>query len=677
MSYTALSTCGSCPNCVPSTLLSDECHSDTSSSFRTILEPAPYDDLETEVLGLGLGLEGECGGGGGVHYSNSNSKSERALLHTGGIPLRRPSQCASTSHSCAFVSFTAVLIVALWLLTAPHSSLSTYTPPASTVISSALPTPPPPPPPPPPSQLPSCAAVLPSCAILSSNLTANLLHHSSTIQHDNVHADCTDYYHTGSCVSVSVTGQQRAFRPQWLVFVIESGPDANGAGGLADRLKGLLTVLPLALLVGRAFAVHVIDFLPFSDVYGRSHLEWVEWEGIPEQVRLGAVTHELDWINLDYHPISRGNADWRYEWRNWDIVKIKVNLNSFPDLVENSKLMRAYRAFGFHAATEKGDMDVYWECLLEYALSFQQPVLSVLNPLLAQIGHPGVVTWRDRQEQSDLTAVSPYMRWLLPSASATSESRHTHSNRRLYCAQIRMGAAGHRATGNGSIGFADSESFIASSLFDSILAQLHNLIEQHQHSMPSPAPYTLFITSDSNEYQQALPARWADVPQLEVPGPTAHIDKLKDVADQYDVVLAAYVKSIVTHYLLGECDIAAVSSTGYGTTARWRTRNHALAAGRPFRDRAYNGTYLINVTDAAFTPYRHRRGSGGREDANDYYPISEQLQTLIDRELVTEPAVRAMFNVSLYDTYQASSELPVEPPADSMSKSRRQATPCV
>ena len=357
-------------------------------------------------------------------------------------------------------------------------------------------------------------------------------------------------------------------------------------GGLADRLKGLLTVLPLALLTGRAFAVNVIDFLPFSDVYGRSHLEWVEWQGIPEPVRRAGSIHDVTWINHLEHPISYGQYDWRREWRDEDIVTIRANQNGFGDLLDNKYLMPAFRAFGFHAVTEKGDMDMYWECLMDYALSFTAPVTGVLNQLLAQVGRPAVQTWEERQSAREQSTVSPYMRWLLPPSKPSRVSGDGSGEvRRLYCAQIRMGSNGHRTTGNGSIGFSDSESFITQSSFEPIFNQLDALIEQHQQSLPSPSPYTLFITSDSNEYQTALLSKWANISQLSVPGPTAHIDKLNDVAKQYDVVLSAYVKTIATHYLLGECDIAAVSPTGYGTTARWRSRNHGVN-GRPFTARA-------------------------------------------------------------------------------------------
>ena len=557
-----------------------------------------------------------------------------------------------------------------------------------------------------PSSSPSCpgSSVLPSCSILNANLTQNLLHYSRTIQEPQVHADCADYLYTGMCVtSHAGATSPTPIRPQWLVFLIHSGPDTEGAGGLADRLKGLLTVLPLALLTGRAFAIHAIDYLPFSHIYGRGQLNWVEWEAIPAEVRAGSAVRLDNWYNHADHLMSAGQHNWRWEWRHSDIVQIRFNLNGFPDLMENQHLLPAYRAFGFHAATEKGDMDMYWECLTDFALTYKPAVTAVLNPLMQQIGRAPVLTWEESISRphhpisTPTLPPNPYSRWLdgngRPRAAQEAASADeaapviasTCAGQRLYCAQIRMGANGQQTTGNTSVGFSDTESFIGQSSFASIFTQLDSLIEQHQQRLtssqpacPHPQPYALFITSDSNSYQSALPASWSGIPQLSVPGYTAHIDKLSDVMSQYDVVLAAYVKTVVTHYLLGECDVAAVSATGFGTTARWRTRNRQLGS-TAFSARAYTTTHLIPTTTASaqdgsasapFAPYQHRRGSGGREQDKDYLPMSAKLLAVVEAEVLTNPAVRAALNASLYNSYQASSELPAEPPIDPACRGR-------
>ena len=622
----------------------------TASSFTSDPSVAPLDGecgVDTDVLGDERLLDSSCG---------STAKADGLWLRELGR-LRLSPQFTTAVQSCVYASFTTIIILFLFrLLSSPArvtpSLASLYGLPRATV-----------------------PTVLPSCSILNPNLTDNLLHHAATVQTDNVHADCGDFYFTGTCVTDDST--RRAFMPRWLVFTIESGPTSHGAGGLADRLKGLLSVLPLALLTGRAFAVHVIDYLPFSEVYGRSELEWVEWEGIPEQVRLGGRISTLEWLNRHKeHVAAHGNVDWRWDWRHYEIVKVQLNLNVFADFAENTRTLPAYRAFGFHAATEKGDLDMYWECLTDYALTFQPPVARTLNELLAQVGRPPVLTWEERMAAPAFaaasTAVSVYLPWMRGGTERRVEQTQLQEGwRPLYCAQLRMGSASaRRSTDNTSVGFEDTESFLALSSFGSIFAQLDALIEQHQHiTLPSPVPYTLFITSDSNDYQHALPAAWASVPQLNVPGPTAHIDKLHGVADQHDVVLAAYVKSIATHYLLGECDIVAVSATGYGPTARWRTRNRNLH-GRPFSARAYDGTYMISVPNATFTPYRHRRGSGGREMLEEYFSLRPPLRKIVAEQLITDPVVQEALNASRYDTFQASSELPFEPPVDPMCSNR-------
>ena len=152
MDYAAVSTCGCSVEPAP------------SSTWKRLTDVS--DDVDGDLI------DEEC------VYEPRNSSgrqdSIKWLLHS--------SQWAVFARSCMFACFTALLLFALWSWSSPSSTTAAAAwPQSGAVPSSSCASPPSP-------------STLPSCSILNPNLTENLLHHARTIQADNVHADCTDFY---------------------------------------------------------------------------------------------------------------------------------------------------------------------------------------------------------------------------------------------------------------------------------------------------------------------------------------------------------------------------------------------------------------------------------------------------------------------------------------------------
>lgn len=548
---------------------------------------------------------------------------------------------------------------------------------------------------------------LPSCSILNANITHNMLHHQWMIQHRHVHSDCSGYAVTGQCVYapsndddvLTPSSHVVTFTPKWLVFHINSGPGKKGTGGLADRMKGLLTAYGLSLLLGRSFALHVEDFVPFTATFNRGVIEWIPFESIDRSVREGGRVHAINWQGIwDHRPLTdREQHDWISEWSPFDIVEIEYNMNGFSDLMDHPKFFPAYRAFGFHGATEKGDMDVYWECFMESLFSYTQPVLNVLNPLLDQINRPQQKTWEQRSstiptrsqiierqsvedkalqfsrqaydhliarqhEQSIQLYRSRFSYAVNPSTSGRNST--SFQPRPLYCLQIRMGSNGQQQTNNKTIGFQDFEGFLQVDQLQNIFKQFESKISSHLDNNPKydRSTATLFITGDSDAYLNFIPDSLLGSPMIVVPGRTAHIDMLQALMNDPTIMSEAVIKTIATHYMLGECDVAYVTESGFGPTALWRSRNRAHAE-HPFEDQVWEDKFMINKK-GEIAPYVHMRGAAGREYDVEFRAIKPETRAILEKEILVNQSLIESYRPDKHGKYQSSAHLDFQVPID-------------
>jgi len=542
---------------------------------------------------------------------------------------------------------------------------------------------------------------LPSCSILNANLTQNLLHHQWMIQHPHVHSDCSAYSITGQCIYQSDdTSNSRAlpFKPRWLVFHINSGPGKKGTGGLADRMKGLLTAFGLSLVMGRAFALHVEDYVPFTATFDRGVIEWIPYESIPETVRQSTIK-DINWQGIwDHRPLTdRETHDWITEWAPYDIVQIEYNMNGFTDLMDHPKFFPAYRALGFHSISEKGDMDVYWECFMEALFTYTQPVLDVLNPLLESINRPASIGWEQRslmlptidqiiQQQAIDERIlkhskqaydsvierrhqrsielyrSKFSRVSNPSMYKSSDS--SLQTRPLYCLQIRMGSNGQQTTNNKTVEFKDFEGFLKVDQLQHVFKEFESKISSHLDNNPKfdRATATLFITGDSDAYLQFIPKSLENSPKIVVPGRTAHIDMMQAMINDPAAMLESVIKTIATHYLLGECDAAYVTESGFGPTGLWRGRNRAHAE-HPFEEQVWEDKYMINK-QGVVVPYVHMRGAAGREYDVEYRPIKPEIRTIVEKEILVNNTLIEALRPEKHGKFQSSAQLDFNVPID-------------
>lgn len=540
---------------------------------------------------------------------------------------------------------------------------------------------------------------LPSCSIINVNLTHNLLVHQWTIQHPHIHADCSAYPITQECIYQSLeqplnqlidpfTNQPverpvnhsiKQFRPKWLVFRM-----LQGSGGLADRLKGMLSVMSLSLMLGRAFAIQSDPVNPLSVIFDRGVFEWADFDKLPSSIQNSQSRHDVAWFDAHWRPIYRDHADWNALWEKYDVVTVTYNYNGFVDLMDNRSLYNRYRTFGFHSFTEKGDMDLYWECLLDYMFRFTPAVLQSINPILQSVNRKPLKSWQEIEPEvptlNDLIELQSKHQFLLsnqtheqlwsryqsqfyydigPSINDQSNNR-SHS---LFCVQLRMGSNAkfddQSNNQSKSLSFKDSEGFLRSEQFEHIFRQMDAHVKT-EHVINLSTKQSLFLTSESPEFESHIPESWKSLQRLVVPGRTGHIDKVTS-ADP-SLLHEAAINTVVTHFLLGECDVCAVSISGFGPTALWRGRNRH--AKQPLQDAVYDKKFLIKKDNGDLFPYRHMRGSVGREYDFEYKHRETHVVKTV--ETLFNASVAKALSAETFGKFQASAQLSILPPDDPM-----------
>ena len=649
---------------------------DEKEREREEVEPADDEGAEEEEE-EDEGEEGEEGDGAPSFMSSSHQAPQLRRL-AGVISARSAAAALLVVLGCglaaalllplrggAFVSWTA----GLWPSMQAQSDSSLTPPPSAPPRSpSSFPSWLSAPPPPPPVRFDP----LPSCSVISYNLSHNLLRYQWQVQRPQVTSDCSAYAFTGSCHY-----EGRDLRPRWLVVRV-----LHGAGGLVDRLRSVLNVLGLALLLNRAFAIDWQDFIPLSHTHQRGVLEWKEWQDVQAELRVGSASSaEMHWESQLDHPFVK--EDWRAEWSEVDVVFVHYNIQGFPDLLDNPHLSTAYRAFGFHAMTEKGDMDLYWECLMDLLFSFAPPVLDLINPLLTQLGRPRLRSWAER------VAATPQL-LLPPTAASLAASPPTHNQslaayraqfvlpeaegglaafQPLYCLQLRLGGSSSSAnasSADASLGFTDYESFLSPEGLSRLFTNFTAMIDR----LPAPSPplslnHSFFFTSDTGAHVQSIPPAVLRWPVLDIAGRYAHLDYLDPQQADMPVILQAAAKVVATHLLLGECDVAWVTESGFGPSAVWRRRNRRLS--QPLRQAPYTPYSLIRK-DYSIIPLVHRRGGMGRLDKDTYTARSDAVLEALAECCLRSEEQRKALAAEPFNQTQASAELLMEPPLDPLER---------
>ena len=453
---------------------------------------------------------------------------------------------------------------------------------------------------------------LPQCSLLSTNLTLNLLHYVRYVQQPHVLADCSDY----SPDSLHCVVGGRPFTPQWLYFSVDHLD--SGAGGYADRLKGVLSTFLLAVLTERAFAIDNERPLSWSDFWQPSVLPWLSFSQLdPTLVHptTGPPPLDLNFMGEDMGTLN--DHDFVKDWTGHPIVRMRHNSNTVVHSLNNPHLRP--RAFNMSLdRTAAGDLDLYLACFLDFLFKPSPALADTINAVMRRVGRPLVSSGRPAAAARD--AVSFYTS---PPPSIP-----------LYCAQIRQGNTGATRT------FQDSEEFVSSAALTNVMSALRAKVDELS---PNNASYFLFITSDTVDYQPLVSSFFPSPPAtvVTIEGKPFHLDKpngeTKDSLLAEQTIRTSYLMTIASFTLLGECDVVFISRSGFGALSQWRTRLvKNLARQRRRKEEGqvrvdtgrqddYAHVWFIENGDGRLVEYHHDRGSSGREQEGaqgfrDYQP---------------------------------------------------------
>jgi hypothetical protein len=366
---------------------------------------------------------------------------------------------------------------------------------------------------------------LPYCTSISPTLAHALLYYREHIQEPMLH-------------SSSISDNTR-----WLYFqTVKRG--ANG--GLADRLKGLVNTFIMAMLTKRAFGIDWQYPVPIDHFYQHNILEWptslpmMAPQTLIESLgQSSSQTASFNWI--DHTPDVAALMA-----MNHTLITVRANLNRFDSLWNNNDVSQRLIQLGFDRALH---LDTYYSCLLQYLI---RPSYDMQRLVTHQ-----------------LSRVAPHQR--------------------LICAQIRLGSGG-----GAEHGWRDSRSFgtldtarqlIFGTLRDMITSwcKEHPCSNDNNNSVATTTgssssnsnddsgdSYRIYITTDSALLAKELRTHFGSKRLIYTPGRIVHIDHVQ--AGTSDDDIKAAIKVAADNWLLGHCNEAVISESGFGGSGIWRTR---------------------------------------------------------------------------------------------------------
>ena len=131
----------------------------------------------------------------------------------------------------------------------------------------------------------------------------------------------------------------------------------------------------------------------------------------------------------------------------------------------------------------------------------------------------------------------------------------------LICAQIRLG--GRRTH------FKDSEQFNERN----VSVRFWNLMREKLIGNLTREQYRLFVTSDEQELIEEAALEFGVDELIQTPGESFHIDKMPMQGNN----CTAVEKTMLDFHMMQHCDMAVVSSSGYGISALLNRRERMIA----------------------------------------------------------------------------------------------------
>jgi hypothetical protein len=393
---------------------------------------------------------------------------------------------------------------------------------------------------------------LPYCTSLSPTLARALIYYRDNIhkQHGSKKNNEKDNHHHNN--------------NGWLYFqTVEHG--ANG--GLADRLKGLINVFMLALISNRTFGIDWLYPVPIKHFYEPSLLPWLSsYESLPVHVAKQTLldqflsssssnTLHVNWIGREHNADMIMNDD-------HPLIIIRANLNQFDSLWSSSVIHDRLLSMGF---TPSLHLDSYYSCILQFLLRPSYDMQTLVNHQLNRLHNH-------------------HQRGIGDGSGSSRSSKDARASY-MICAQIRLGSGGgtqHGWRDSRSFGTLDTARHV---IFNGIKQhintwckqQAYNCSYDHSNNQTNNnsktttfPPYYVFITTDSQQLSSELDQHFGEH-LIYTSGDIVHVDRMA-AANGDKRAIDASIKVAADNWLLGYCNFAIISLSGYGSLGVWRTR---------------------------------------------------------------------------------------------------------
>ncbi len=121
-----------------------------------------------------------------------------------------------------------------------------------------------------------------------------------------------------------------------LVYICED----RGCGGIADRIKGIMSVYALALMTDRKLIINMTFPCKLDKYLIPNEVDWSQT--VPNSLK--SIHYE---INVDSINILKNAVDINQLWKNTDVVKIQTNLHILYSLSLNKNYHGRIKEIGY------------------------------------------------------------------------------------------------------------------------------------------------------------------------------------------------------------------------------------------------------------------------------------------------------------------------------------------
>ena len=287
-------------------------------------------------------------------------------------------------------------------------------------------------------------------------------------------------------------------------------------GGWGDRLRGILSAYVLSVLSRRRFMIDMPYPCNILDVLQPNIINWTYTEPDRSLNRTRLTINTMpSWQTkhkAEIHTMIK-SQNFVQAWSSYDDIFISTNSDYMMLAFRNNHLLNETRALLDRLPVSQSSMQALFALIFELLFTPTSKVIQRVNAVLA-----------------------------------------ASLQRNLICFHIRIGKNANNPYDHA---------------FTARVNTSQSMIRFADHHLLNKSSYLIFVTSDSGQAVSDV-LRHYPASSMTVVGPILHIDRF----DRQSPTLSdGFVKVIADFYLLGECHMSLLSSSGFSAWANRRRKN--------------------------------------------------------------------------------------------------------